>query len=504
MNNMKKRIFSMLPLALPVALSAADVPKPADKPNIVIIYADDLGYGDVGCYGAKLIPTPNMDRMAADGLRFTSGYATSATCTPSRYALLTGQYPWRIGATILSGEAAMIIRPGTLTTASLLKNAGYRTAAIGKWHLGLGDGRINWNKPIHPCPNDVGFDYSFIMAATMDRVPCVYLRNGSVVGLDSSDPLEVSYKTPFPGMPLGRTTPEGVRLKSAGDQHNDAIVNGVPRIGFYKGGASAQWKDEDMADTYTSEAVKFMEASKGQPFFLYLAYSDPHVPRLPNQRFLGTTTLGTRGDSIVEFDWCVGEIMKNLQRLGLDQNTLVIVTSDNGPVLEDGYADGAKEKLSGHTPWGPMQGGKYKGYEAGTRVPMIVRWPGHVKQGVSEAMVCQIDFAASFAALTGQSLKSNEAPDSWNVLPALLGQSATGRDYLVTDSVRNGLSIRQGDWKLLGNEVKKGEAPKAKMLFNLANDIGETVDLSERNPEQAAALEALLEKVKAQSRTRPD
>lgn len=509
LSNLTRLWPSLLLFVLVTTLHAGTDPR---KPNIILIYADDLGYGDLGCYGAKLIPTPNIDKIAGEGLRFTNGYATSGTCTPSRYALLTGQYPWRIGARILKGDAAMIVKPGTPTLPSLLKDVGYRTGAIGKWHLGIGNGDLDWNKPIYPCPNDVGYDYSFIMAATMDRVPCVYVRNGQVVGLDPTDPLEVSYSKPFPGMPIGRNSPEGIRLKPS-HGHNEAIVNGVPRIGYFKGGKAAQWIDEDMADTYTNEAFKFMEENKDRPFFLYLGYSDPHVPRLPNKRFLGTTTLGTRGDSIVEFDWCAGEIMKKLQRLGLDQNTLVIVSSDNGPVLDDGYQDNAKEMLNGHTPWGPLQGGKYSSYEAGTRVPFIVRWPGQIKPGVSEAMVCQIDFAASFAALTGRPLKPEEAPDSWNVLPALLGESTKARDYLVTDASKGGLSIREGNWKLMADGGKKkgknmkddnAEKERDKKLFDLSHDLGETTNLADKNPEKVEALLNLLEKVKASQHTRPN
>jgi arylsulfatase A-like enzyme len=508
-----------LPLLLLLSATAATTPADTDviKPNIIIIYADDLGYGDPGCYGSKLIPTPNIDKLASEGQRFTSGYATSATCTPSRYALFTGEYPWRVGANILPGDAGLIIKTGRATLPSILRDAGYRTAAIGKWHLGLGEAGHDWNTAISPGPLEIGFDASFLMAATMDRVPCVYVRGHNVVGLDPTDPILVSYKAPFPGEATGKNSPESARLLPS-HGHNDALINGVPRIGFIKGGKSATWVDEDMADVYNREAIKFMEESKAQnkPFFIYLGHSDPHVPRLPNKRFVGVTTLGPRGDSIAQFDWSVGEIMANLKRLDLDRNTMVIVSSDNGPVLDDGYKDGAKEKNGDHTPWGPLKGGKYSNFEAGTRVPFIVRWLDRVKPGVSDAIVCQIDFAASFAALVGQQLKTADVPDSFNLLPALLGESTKGRDYLITSA--KGLGVRQGDWKLIeGGEAKKGKAAKAKnneedtdssddgqmKLFNLANDLGEATNLAAQHPDKVKALKALIDQAKAADHTRP-
>lgn len=499
---------AVLALTLAAVAAAADtppiVPQPA-KPNIIVIYADDLGYGDVGCYGAKRIPTPNLDRLAAEGQRFTSGYATSATCTPSRYALLTGEYPWRVNARILKGDAGLIVKTGRATLPSLLQGAGYRTGAVGKWHLGLGAGQNDWNKPLKPGPLELGYDCSFIMAATMDRVPCVYVRGHDVVGLDPTDPIQVSYSTPFPGLPVGRDAPPEAMRMAFSHGHDGAIVNGVPRIGFVQGGKTATWVDEDMADTYNREAVKFIEASKGQPFFLYLGHSDPHVPRLPNKRFVGATTLGPRGDSIVQFDWAVGDIMANLQRLGLDRNTLVVVTSDNGPVLDDGYKDDAKEKNGDHQPWGPLRGGKYSSYEAGTRVPLIVRWPERVKPGVSDALVCQIDFAASFAALVGIPLKREDVPDSLDILPALLGESPTGRDHLITDA--GSLALRQGNWKYIepgrGRGGKKKDDAGQPMLFDLAADIHEDTNLAARHPERVQAMQALIDQARKAGGTRP-
>ena len=500
----------MLTRTFLIALLLAPLLHSASPPNIVLIYADDLGYGDPGCYGSKHIATPNIDRIASEGLRFTSGYAPSATCTPSRYAMMTGEYAWRQkGTGVLPGNAALIIKPGRTTMATILQKAGYRTCVVGKWHLGLGTGDIDWNGEIKPGPNAVGFDESFIMAATGDRVPCVFVRDGRVVGLDPKDPIEVSYGKPIPGVLTGKANPELLRMKPS-HGHDMSIVNGISRIGYMKGGASALWKDEDMADTFTGQAVKFIERSKDKPFFLYFALHDPHVPRVPHPRFIGKTNLGSRGDAIVQADWSAGEIIKTLDRLKLSENTLVILSSDNGPVVDDGYQDQAVEKLGDHKPWGPLRGGKYSKFEAGTRVPFIVRWPGRVKPGVSEAMVCQVDFPATFAALTNQKLGEQDAPDSMNVLPALLGDAATARDHLVEHA--NGLAVRQGNWKYIepAKGARKSEQTNTELandpqpqLFDLANDLGEKTNIAAQHQDKVKTMQALLDKIRADGRSRP-
>jgi len=490
------RIVILLVIAVAAAsnlFSAPPAAEPARKPNIVVILADDLGYGDVGCYGATKIPTPNIDRLSQQGLRFTDAHTTSATCTPSRYALLTGEYPWRKkGTGILPGDAAMIIEPGRTTVPSILQKSGYRTGVVGKWHLGLGASSVDWNGEIKPGPREAGFDYNFIMTATGDHMPCVFIENQHVVGLDPADPIQVSYGKPIGHEPTGREHPELLKMGlTAG--HDGTIINGISRIGFMSGGRAARWKDEDMADTFTQQAVKFIEGSTNQTFFLYFAAHDPHVPRVPHPRFVGKSGCGVRGDVIVQFDWCVGEVLASLDRLNLASNTLVILTSDNGPVLDDGYADDAVKDLNGHTPAGPLRGGKYSAYEGGTRVPFIVRWLGRVEPGVSEALVSQVDLAASFAALTGQSLAAGDAPDSCNVLPALLGVSKVGRDQLVEHDGGNQLALRSGQSKFM-EQGRRVSNPARATLYDLSGDLGESNDLSTSN---SVTIERLSSELKS-------
>ena len=493
-------------LALPLAACAADPP----WPNIVLIYADDLGYGDASCYGATLVQTPNIDRLAREGLRFTDAHSSSATCTPSRYSMLTGEYAWRRrGTGVLPGDAPLIIEPGRATLATVLQRAGYRTGVVGKWHLGLGAAGLDWNGEIKPGPLELGFDYCFLMPATGDRVPCVYVENQRVIGLDPADPLKVSFGESIGEEPTGRKNPELLRVHPS-HGHDFTIVNGVSRIGYSSGGKSAWWSDEDMADTYVRKATEFVEKEKGQPFFLYFSTHDIHVPRLPHARFAGRSPMGPRGDAILEFDWCVGALLDVLDRNGLAKNTLVILTSDNGPVVDDGYKDEAKERLGDHRPAGPLRGGKYSIFEGGTRVPFVVRWPGRVTPGVSDALVCQVDFVATVAALTEQPFDQQAAPDSRNVLSALLGDTRAGRSALVEHA--GGLAIREGGWKFIPKRpgVKRaaftdtdtGNDPDVQ-LYDLSKDPGETRNIAAAHPEVVARLEALLEAEKAGGFPRP-
>jgi arylsulfatase A-like enzyme len=419
---------------------------------------------------------------------------------------MTGEYPWRKkGTGILPGDAALIVEPGSVTLPAILQQAGYATGCVGKWHLGLGRGDLDWNGEIKPGPLEIGFDFAFIIPATGDRVPCVYVENHGVAGLEPNDPIQVSYAEKIGEEPTGRDHPELLKVKPSRG-HDSTIVNGISRIGFMSGGKAARWKDEDMADTLTRKAVGFIERHKDRPFFLYFATHDVHVPRVPHPRFRGTSQCGVRGDVVQQLDWCVGELLATLDRLKLAGNTLVIFTSDNGPVVDDGYADGAERDLNGHVPAGPLRGGKYSIYEGGTRVPFLARWPQRVKPGVSGALLSQVDMLATFAALVGRPLPPQAGPDSFNVLPALLGESPGGRDHVVEHA--GGLALRQGPWKWIPREqpgrAKRAAAakPPRPEMFNLADDLGETKNLAERDSGKAKELSDRLRRIREDNRSR--
>lgn len=478
-------------------------------PNVIVIMADDLGYGDVSCYGATALDTPNIDRLASEGIRFTSGYCSASTCTPTRYSFLTGRYAFRDpGTGIAPPNSPALIQPGTETIATLLKKAGYATSVIGKWHLGLGTQETgpDWNGQLKPGPLEIGFDHCFLLPTTNDRVPQVYVEDHRVLNLDPADPLWVGDKKPTPDHPTGQSQRSELKMDWS-HGHNSTIHNGISRIGFYTGGHAARFRDEDLADRWVAESVSWIEQHKDEPFFLFFASHDLHVPRIPHERFQGATKLGPRGDSIVQLDWCVGELLNTLDRLKLSENTLVVFCSDNGPVLDDGYKDDAIEKLGSHDPNGPYQGGKYNVYEGGTRTPFITRWPGTIKPGVSDEIVCTVDLAASAAALAGVQIPENACRDSVNVLDALLGkQGGTGRKSLVQqDNGKSGsYGFRSGQWKLLRHDKRRSsnvglrleskEVPEYQ-LFDLSNDPGEKKNVIRQHADIAEKLKDDLQKI---------
>lgn len=500
------RIFSF---AFLLSISLLDAAEPR-RPNLIVIMADDLGYGDISCQGAKTYQTPHIDRLAAEGLRFTSGYCTASTCTPTRYSLLTGIYAFRTKGTGIAPPAApAIIPPGAATLPAMLQSVGYETAVIGKWHLGLGGPKgPDWNAEISPGPLDIGFSHCFLLPTTNDRVPQVYLQDRRVLNLDPSDPIRVFQKIPSEDHPTGITHRDALKMDWT-HGHNQTIHNGISRIGFYTGGEKARFRDEDLADEWVKRSIAWIESKKDSPFFLFYAAHEPHVPRMPHERFQGKTPHGYRTDSILELDWSIGELLAALDRLGIAENTLVVFCSDNGPVMDDGYADGALEKVGQHRAGGPFKGGKYSVYEGGTRTPFLTRWKGKIAPGLSEEIVATIDLYASLAALTGAKPAEDAAVDSENVLDVLLGvENARGREELVQQD--NGSSgnfgFRSGKWKLVRHDRGKArhvvvesplentDVPKFQ-LFDLETDPGETRDLLEFQPELAVKLKNRLERI---------
>ncbi|MEZ6015429.1 MAG: arylsulfatase [Planctomycetota bacterium] len=477
----------------------------ADAPNIVLVYTDDVGYADVSCYAGCAFETPNIARLAAEGARFTDAHASAATCTPSRYALLTGSYAFRNErARILPGTAPLIIDPASDTLPKRLRAAGYATAVVGKWHLGLGNGDVDWNEELTPGPREVGFERSFIVPATGDRTPCVYVEDGRVVGLDPDDPIQVSYGPRIDQGPSGKEARDTLKMDWS-HGHNQTIVNGISRIGWMTGGQAARWVDEDMADTLTARALAFIEANADRPFFLYFSTHDIHVPRAPHARFVGRSGTGARGDAMLQTDWCVGELLRALDAHGLGENTLVVFTSDNGPVLDDGYVDRANEDLGEHDPNGPLRAGKYSLFEGGTRVPFLVRWPGKITPGtVTPALFGQVDLARTLCLLAGAEVPDASFPDSRDARAALVGEDRAGRPHLVLEGPR--LALREGPWKCISpGPVQDGLGPWTRAtvaapaaLFHLAEDLGEAHDVAAQQVERVAGMLARLERLRAE------
>lgn len=503
-------------LSLSCLFALATVSNAAEKPNIIVIMADDLGYGDISCYGATALETPAIDRLAKEGVRFTSGYCSASTCTPTRFSLLTGTYAFRQkGTGIAPPNGPSIIRPGTETLPSILKRAGYATAVIGKWHLGLGETAPDWNGELKPGPLDIGFDHCYLLPTTNDRVPQVFVEDRRVKNLDSEDPLWVGSEKPSEDHPTGITHRSTLKMDWS-HGHNQTIHNGISRIGFYTGGDKARFRDEDLADQWITESNRWIEANQDRPFFLFFASQDIHVPRIAHERFQSQSKLGPRGDCILQLDWCVGELTKTIERLGLSKNTLIVFCSDNGPVLDDGYKDDAVEKLGTHQPAGPFRGGKYSVWEGGTRTPFITRWLGRITPKVSDEVVCTIDLAHSFASLTGQELSRTSCLDSMNVIDALMGkQGAAGRDHLLQqDNGSGNFGLRTGDWKLVRLKqrgksqavvsIKETAMPLGQhSLFHLNHDPGEQKDVSGENTEVVKRMTEMLDTIVNEGRSRP-
>ena len=476
---MNSKVNAVLIAFLSIALSASAAPDqiavpapsaaPVEKPNVVIILADDIGYSDLGCYGAKLIKTPNLDRLALQGMRFTDVHVAEARCTASRYAILTGRYHWRDGVPGISGPMAPLwIHQDRVNLPKVFKEAGYSTGIVGKWHLGFGKEEPNYAGDLTPGPLDVGFDEFFGYPVTNMHQPHVYIHNRQVVNPDPSDPVVAV-----------------------------ARKNGSGK--FPSGGKAAQWVPTEMGDLLTGKAVDFIERHKEGPFFLYFASHLPHAPVIPNPRNKGSSQAGLRGDCVQEFDGEVGRIMETLDRLGLREKTLVLVSSDNGGTIEDEKGKDPGAVASGHLPNAPWRGGKYDQFEGGHRMPCIASWPGHVPANkVSNELFGLVDMTATLAGLLGQTPPS-EAVDSVNVLPALLTEKPEHpvRDWLIFGNEPQHLALRKGSWKYIEPGSKDGG--KAGVLFNLAQDPAETADLTARNPEVRKEMQDVLDKERSRT-----
>ena len=507
-------LSGFLPNAVPPAAhgSEASVTSP---PNVVLIFADDVGYGDVGCYGATKVKTPNIDRLATEGRRFTDAHSASAVCTPSRYALMTGEYPFRKNLwNPVFLKTGLLIDPGRLTLASLMKDAGYATACLGKWHLGFGRSKPDWNGQLKPGPLELGFDYYFGVPVVNSHPPFVYVENHGVVGLVPDDPLVFGKKAQT------RVFPEKM---------------GIDQIGG-AAAAHALYDDELVGTRLTEKAVNWIADHKTQPFFLYLATTNIHHPFTPHPRFKGSSECGRYGDFIHELDWIVGEVLQALAEHDLADNTLVIFTSDNGGMLNQGGQDAWK---AGHRLNGPLLGFKFDAWEGGHRIPMIARWPGRIPAGtVSDQLICNVDMLATFAALVGRGLGETDAVDSFNMLPALTGSPENAiRDHLVLSPQKSShIALRKGQWIYIGaqggggfsarqigahglggpaafqltgqvnsdieNARLKPDAPETQ-LYDLESDPFEKQNVIRQHPEKAAELREALSDIRSGSRTRP-
>lgn len=512
------KMISLMLLSAAVSFGA-EPPLPhkaQERPNVVLIFVDDLGYGDLSCYGAKKLQTPNIDKLAAEGRRFTDAHSASAVCTPSRYALLTGEYPMRAnGGEGVWGpapiESPLLINPDTLTIADLFKRGGYDTAVIGKWHLGFGKGSNNWQEPLRPGPLDLGFDYYFGVPIVNSAPPYVYVENDRIVGGDPADPLVYLSRNEKGATPITEIPP-------------DASQRTPNR---FKGAVAAHklYNDYQIATTLTKKATEWIKGRKQKPFFLYLAPTNVHHPFTPAERFQGTSQCGLYGDSVHELDWIVGEVMKSLQESGVADNTLVIFTSDNGAMFNFG---GRVAVEKGHKINGELLGSKFGIWEGGHRIPLIAWWPGKIAAGsLSNQLFCNVDMLASFAALTGQELSAADQKDSINMLPALVGDPdhPLRAEMIISPHKPSHLSLRKGKWMYIpaqgdggftgskpeqhawggaavtalvntpnsdiaDGKIKPGAPPA--QLYDLEADVNQTKNLYHEYPEVVQQMDALL------------
>jgi len=462
------------------ALHAADAP-PIGKPNIVYILCDDLGYGDVHCLGGmrSKIATPNMDKLASQGMTFTEAHSSSAVCTPSRYSILTGRYNWRstLQKGVLQGSSAPLVAADRLTVPALLKQHGYQTAIIGKWHLGLAfagnEKKRDYTQPIQDGPTTRGFDYFFGISASLDMPPFAFIENDH-----------------FTQQPT--VTKKWVRA----------------------GLAAPDFEAVDVLPTLACKATEYIakRSTTNQPFFLYLPLTSPHTPIVPTKEWQGKSGLGDYGDFVMETDWAIGEVLAAIAKAGIADNTLVIVTSDNGCSPAAGTP---QLEQQGHFASADRRGYKADIFDGGHRIPLIARWPGKTKAGSrSDQCVSLVDLMATCADIVGTKIPENTGEDSVSILPALLGTAkASLHEAVVFHSINGNFAIQQGQWKLElcpgsgGWSRPRGAADlkglPAIQLYDMAKDVGERTNVYKEHPEIVAQLTKLLEKYVADGRTTP-
>lgn len=507
--------MKLLPLLLALLANAGISPAvhaAASKgPNIVLILADDLGYGDVGCYGATKVKTPNIDRLAAEGRKFTDAHSVSAVCTPSRYALLTGEYAWRknLWAPVFHTAGALIGKE-QMTIARLLQQQDYATACVGKWHLGFGDETPDWNGELKPGPLEVGFDYYFGIPIVNSHPPFVFVENHHVVGLDPADPFVV-----------GAAAKGKIYTQDFPEKKNIEAVGGARR-------AHELYRDEQVGTTLTEKAVAWLNRKRDKPFFLYFAPGNIHHPFTPHPRFKGTSQCGLYGDFIHELDWMVGEVLRAVEELGATQNTLVILTSDNGGMLNDG---GRAAWTAGHRLNGDLLGFKFGAWEGGHRVPFIAKWPGKIPAGsTSSQLIANVDLLRTLASMLQVKLPDGSGRDSLDVLPAITGDPVkpVRESVVLAPHLRANLALRSGPWVYIGAQGSGGfgnglgeiaftgqvtsdvdrqgnvrpEALK-EQLFHLESDPQQQRNVIREHPEVAAQLKARLDAFRAAAPASP-
>ena len=494
-------------------------------PNVVLIFADDLGYGDLGCYGATKLKTPHIDKLAAEGRKFTDAHSASAVCTPSRYGLLTGEYPFRAkNGKGLWGPAPitspLLIDTQTQTIADVFKASGYDTAAFGKWHLGFGEGSNDWKVPLRPGPQDLGFDYYFGMPVVNSASPYLYVENDTIVGGDPDDPLvHLGRGAKKKATPITPIPPEASQRSA--NQFSGAVK------------AHKLFNDYEVGTKLTEKANSWIKERKENPFFLYFSTTNVHHPFTPAKQFQNTSECGVYGDFVHELDWIVGEVMKTLKETGKAENTLVIFTSDNGGMFNLGGRVAAEK---GHKINGDLLGSKFGVWEGGHRVPFIAWWPGKIEANTSsDQLLCSVDLLSSFASLTGQDLK--EQKDSINMLPAMTSNPTQPlrTDMFMSPNKTSHMAYRKGKWmyipaksdggfkgskpnqhawggpavaELVGTpnsdiqngKLKKG-APSAQ-LYDLEADVNQTKNLILEHPDVAKEMAETLKNVKLKTKNK--